>query len=185
MVIPFTNIGAFMIKMTPGDPANQIARIEQDWKSIVPHLPFDFSFLDSNLNTMYDKERKLGKLIPVFSLLAVCLACLGLYGLVALNMQSKTKEIGIRKVLGSSVQEIMVLLSRQYIGIILVSISISVPVTWYLSNQWLSDFAYHINVKWWMFGISGLILVSIAMITILNQLLVAARNNPVDVLKTE
>ena len=185
LVIPFTNIEAFMVKLAPGSIDDQIAGIEQSWRRVVPHLPFDYSFLDSHLSAMYDKEKKLGKLIPVFSGLAVFLACLGLYGLVALNMQNRLKEIGIRKVLGSSIQNIMILLSRQYMIIVIISIAIAWPLTWYFAKVWLSDFAYHVEAEWWIFLSSGLILVLIALATISRQLIKAATENPVEILKTE
>jgi putative ABC transport system permease protein len=183
LVMHFGTPDYLYIKMQNRLLNDKISPLQKDWKSIVGETPLDFFFLDEKLNGMYQKEQNLSKLISWFTFLAVLLACLGLYGLVSFSIVNRLKEVGIRKVLGASLNKILLLLSKQYLYLIV--IAISVPLTWYVTNMWLDNFAYRINVDWWIFIVSGLALMLIAGLTISVQTIKAARENPVNVLRNE
>ena len=185
LVMPFTNIEVILIKTTPGNIAETLSTLEEEWKQVVGPAPFDVTFLDDGIQNMYEREQKLASLINVFSILAVILACLGLYGLVAFSVQSKLKEVGIRKVLGASIGKLLLVLSKQFIILILLANVVAVPLINYLGNMWLGNFAYRIDLQWWMYLSAGLILLLIAMFTISHQTIKAALTNPVNVLRNE
>ena len=168
-----------------GDLTKQVADVENVWKKYVTDYPFTYSFVSDDLAQQYVNQDRLASLFGTFSMLAILIACMGLFGLSILIARQRTKEIGIRKVLGASTTNITRLLSQDFMQLVLVSLLIAVPVSWYLMNKWLQDFAYRINVEWWMFLSAGIMAMIIALVTISFQSVKAALTNPVKSLRTE
>jgi putative ABC transport system permease protein len=173
------------IRLGKGDVAAQVAGIESVWKKIVPEFPFRYSFVADDLARQYISQDRLANLFGTFSMLAIFIACMGLFGLSILIARQRTKEIGIRKVLGASTANITRLLSQDFMQLVLVALLIAVPISWFLMNQWLQDFAYRINIEWWMFVSAGFMAMIIALFTISFQSVKAALTNPVRSLRTE
>lgn len=173
------------IKTTGGEASKAIAAAQKVWKQYNPHFPFDYSFLDEDFGKMYQSEQRTASLFNVFAVIAIAISCLGLFGLATYTAQVKTKEIGIRKVLGASVVNITNLLAREFIILVLIAFIIATPVSLWLMNQWLQDFAYRTNISWWIFLITGLSALGIALLTVSFQALKAALANPVESLRTE
>ena len=157
-----------------------LSRIEAVWRDYYPGRDFTYSFLDDSIAAMYKKERNTSELINTSVLITILISCMGLFGLSVFIVQQKTKEIGIRKVLGASPLNIMNILSRDFVYLILISSIIASPITWYFMNKWMDNFAYHISISWWMFVLSSLGAIFIALITISFQGIKAALANPVD-----
>ncbi|WP_343689507.1 ABC transporter permease [Chitinophaga sp.] len=168
-----------------GDLTKQVADIEKVWKKYVTDYPLSYSFVADDLARQYINQDRLASLFGTFSMLAIVIACMGLFGLSILIARQRTKEIGIRKVLGASTTNITRLLSQDFMQLVLIALLIAVPVSWYLMNQWLQDFAYRIDVEWWMFVIAGFMAMIIALFTISFQSVKAALNNPIKSLRTE
>lgn len=168
-----------------GDLTKQVADIEKVWKKYVTDYPLSYSFVADDLARQYINQDRLASLFGTFSMLAIVIACMGLFGLSILIARQRTKEIGIRKVLGASTTNITRLLSQDFMQLVLIALLIAVPVSWYLMNQWLQDFAYRIDVEWWMFVIAGFMSMIIALFTISFQSVKAALNNPIKSLRTE
>jgi putative ABC transport system permease protein len=177
--------GRIAVRFHSANIPSLISQIENKWKSIVPNQPFSYSFMDEDFNNIYQNERRIGKIAMTFSILAILIACLGLFGLVTYAAEQRTKEIGIRKVLGASVANIMQMLSKYFIKLVVVAMLIAFPLAWYFMNKWLQDFAYRINISWWVFVIAAVAAVSIALITVSFQAIKAAVANPVRSLRTE
>ena len=159
--------------------------MEKTWKQIAPGHPFDYSFLSDDFEAMYRTEQRSEQLFTAFALVAILIACLGLFGLSAFAAEQRTKEIGIRKVLGSSVTGIVRLLSNDFLKPVLIAIMVASPIGWYAMQHWLNDFAYRINIEWWIFALSGLLAVSIALLTVSFQAFKAALTDPVKSLRSE
>jgi len=162
-----------------------IALIENTWKKHFPSALFDYDFLSQQIKEQYKAEERFSTIFLYFSILSLLIACLGLYGLISYTIFQKTKEIGIRKVLGATVSRIAAMLSGDFLKLVLFACFISTPVAWYIMNKWLQNFAYRINVSWWMFGIAGLLVLFIALMTVSFQAIKAAIANPVKSLRTE
>jgi putative ABC transport system permease protein len=145
----------------------------------------NFSFMNQDFDASYRAEQRIGAIFIVFASLAIIIACLGLFGLAAYAAEQRTKEIGIRKVLGASVAVIAGTLSRDFIKLVLISIVVSTPIAWYLMNKWLQDFAYRISIQWWVLVLAGFAAILIAMITVSFQSIKAALANPVKSLRSE
>lgn len=177
--------GTAYIRVGSKDIRETIAFIQAKWKRIFPANKFDFSFVDERLQKLYDVERRLASLFTVFALLAICIACFGLFSLVALMVQQRTKEVGIRKVLGASVGEIVKLISIDFVKLVLIGICIAAPAAWWLMDKWLQDFAFRISIGWWVIALSGFVALFIAAIAISFQALRAAVANPVHSLRSE
>ncbi|HUR12193.1 MAG TPA: ABC transporter permease [Flavitalea sp.] len=175
----------YSVKITSADLKSTIGAVEKVWKKYFPADPVDYSFLDETFNNQYQSDVLFGKVFGIFSFLAIIIACFGLLGLSAYNVLQRSKEIGIRKVLGASVQNILVLLSKDFVLLILVALLLSIPVGWYIMHQWLQDFAFRITIGWWVFGIAGGLALLIALLTICLQALKAAVDNPVKSLRSE
>jgi putative ABC transport system permease protein len=141
--------------------------------------------MDDSFNEMYRSEQRVGKIAMIFSILAILIACLGLFGLATFIAEQRTKEIGIRKVLGASVNGIVQLLSKDFLKLVLISFVIATPVAWWFMHKWLQDFAYRINIGWWIFVAAGVIALFIALMTVSFQAIKAAVANPVKSLRTE
>ncbi len=162
-----------------------VASIEATWKKFVTQRPFYYSFLDKNLAEQYKAEQTTQKIFTIFSVLAIFIGCIGLLGLAAYSTQQRMREISIRKVLGASIPNIMGMLSKDFLKIVAISAVIAFPVAWYAMNKWLQDFAYRINIPWWVFLLAGIIAALIAFATISLQAIKAAISNPVKSLRTE
>lgn len=176
----------FVTRVKAGQIPSAIKSIEARWKELVPAEPFKFSFLDENLDAQYKSERQSGKLFAVFSGLAIFVSCIGLFALSAYITSLRTKEIGVRKVLGSSVTGVVVLLSKDFTKMILIAFVLAVPVAWYvMEHWWLQNFAYRINISLWIILLSGLAALMIAWITVSYQSIKAAIQNPVGSLRSE
>ena len=173
------------VRLSTGNISQTISSLKQTWETYSPGFPFEFSFLDDAYNSLYNNEQKTGKLSVIFSFLTIFVASLGLFGLASFIAVQRTKEIGIRKVLGASVSDVAFFLAKGFIGLILVSIVISVPLAIYVLNNWLNNFAYHIDMAWWMFAFGAAVTLAIAMITVGFQMIKAASANPADSLRYE
>jgi hypothetical protein len=161
------------------------AEIEKQWKQLYPDGGFNFSFLDESISWLYEKDQQTAWLMNATMFITIFISCMGLFGLAMFTAERRTKEIGIRKVLGASVSDITTMLSKDFIVLIVIAILIASPIAWYFMNQWLQDFAYRINISWWVFVLAGLSAITIALITVSFQAIKAAIANPVKSLRTE
>jgi putative ABC transport system permease protein len=177
--------GNISVRINTANTANIIAQIKNKWQTIAPNQPFDYSFMDDQFNNLYTGEQQTGRLSITFSILAIVIACLGLFGLVTYAAEQRTKEIGIRKVLGANVQNILAMLSKDFLKMVIVSIVIAFPVAGWAMTKWLQDFAYRVDITWWVFGVAALVTIVIALLTISFQAIKAAIANPVKSLRTE
>jgi putative ABC transport system permease protein len=173
------------IKLNSQNLSGTVAAIESKWKELAPGRPFDYFFLDTELDKLYKDEEKLGKVAGIFSALAVIVACLGLFALASFMTEERKKEIGIRKVMGSSVGEIVLLLSKDFSKLIGLAFIIACPLAWFAIRSWLNNFAFHVEINWLVFIVVGLITLLIALLTISYRALQAAFSNPVKTLRHE
>jgi len=175
----------FSVKVDPHNLSSKIAAIKKKYDSFFPGNLFDYFFMDEKFNEQYGNDKLLGKVFAIFSCFAIFIACLGLLGLSLFTTTQRIKEIGIRKVLGASVSTIVLLLSKDFIRLVIVAFVIASPVAWYIMHHWLQDFAYRINISWWVILVAGLLAGFIALATISFQTIKAAIANPVKSLRTE
>ena len=173
------------LNMDMSQAATAIPFLEKTWKKHFPSCLFDYDFMDSQLGEQYRSEQRFSKIFLYFSVLSLLIACLGLYGLIAYAASQKTKEIGIRKVLGASVNGIAIMLSGDFIKLVLIAFIIATPIAWYIMNNWLQEFAYKTDIKWWMFGAAGIGVLLLALFTVSFQAIKAAIANPVKSLRSE
>lgn len=173
------------LKLQTGDLGSTISMIEKKWNQYSPNRPFQYSFLDETFGRLYQSEVRFRRVFIYITTIALIIACLGLFGLAAFVTEQRTREIGIRKVLGASVQGLISLLSKDFLKLVGMAIIIAVPISWYFMNKWLQDFAYRINVSWWIFAVAGVIAMMIALLTVSVHAIKAAVNNPVKSLRTE
>lgn len=173
------------IKTTGRDASKAIAAAQKVWKGYTTDFPFSYSFLDEDFSNLYQSDQRTGFLFNAFAVVAIAISCLGLFGLATYTAQVKTKEIGIRKVLGAGIASITNLLAKEFIVLVLIAFIIAAPVTWFSMNKWLQNFAYRISISWWMFVLAGIIAVLIALFTVGYQSVKAAIANPVKSLRTE
>ena len=173
------------IKIRPDKASDALALIEKTYRQFEPGGVFDYQFLSQNFARQYASVEKQGQLLLLFSGLAIFIACLGLFGLAAFTAEQRTKEVGIRKVLGASVGSIVTLLSRDFVKLVLLAIVIASPLAWYGMNRWLQEFAYKIDMSWWTFALAGLLAIGIALLTVSFQAIKAALMNPVKSLRSE
>ncbi len=178
-------MGSIYIKTTGKDADQVIASAQRSWKQYNADYPLDYAFLDTVFNNLYQSEQQTGFLFTLFASIAILISCLGLFGLAAYTAQVRTREIGVRKVLGASVTGIIQLLAKDFIKLVLIAILIAVPIAWWAMNKWLQDFAYRIDIQWWMFAIAGLLALAIALLTVSFQSIKAALMNPVRSLRSE
>ena len=172
-------------KLKSQDLSRVINQVESKWKNFASTEPFDYNFLDAAFDSQYRSEKRLGTIFSIFAALSIFIACLGLFGLSAFMAERRTKEIGVRKVLGASVSNVVVLLSKDFLRLTLIALVIAFPVAWYLMSKWLEDFAYRINITWTIFLMAGLSTLIITLVTISFQAIGAAMANPVKSLRTE
>ena len=177
--------GYVIASLKTTDYAASLKAIENSWVKLNPGTPFVYSFLDKDFQRNYEKEQQTSLIIVYFTIIAILIACLGLFGLAAFSAEQRTREIGIRKVLGASITDVTALLSKDFIKLILIAIIIASPLAWYCMNKWLQDFAYRITISWWMFAAAGLLAVLIALVTVSFLAIKAGIANPVKSLRTE
>lgn len=173
------------IKLNAGNFTNSIAQVEATWNKVAPGQPFSYYFMDEAFNNTYQAEQRLGHIFIIFTILSILIACLGLFGLATFNAQKRTKEIGIRKVLGASVGQITYRLTTDFLKMVGIAILIAIPLGWFAMNKWLQDFTYRIEIGWWVFVLAALLAIGIAILTVCYQSIKAAIVNPVKSLRTE
>ena len=173
------------IKTTGEKTAQALAAAEVAWKALVPNQPFEYTFEDETFEKLYEADQRTGKLLNIFAGIAIFISCLGLFGLATFSAERRTKEIGIRKVLGASIGDIATLLSKEFVQLVLVAFAIAAPVGWWAMDKWLQDFAYRVDIQWWMFALAGVAALLIAVFTVGFQAVRAGMSNPVEALRTE
>ncbi|GAB3505472.1 ABC transporter permease [Spirosoma knui] len=185
MVIRDFGFSRIILNIDGHKPQEAIAALESLWKKHFPTAYLDYDFVDKKLGEQYEAESRFSTIFLYFSLISVLIACLGLYGLTTFTAEQRTKEIGVRKVLGASVTSIIALLSRDFLRLVVLSIVLATPIAWYTMNEWLTSFAYRIDIEWWVFALAGLLAVTIALLTVSFQSIKAALTNPVKSLRAE
>ncbi|HEY1870946.1 MAG TPA: FtsX-like permease family protein [Chitinophagaceae bacterium] len=175
----------FYIRIKAGNQLRAIADMQKQWNNLLPGIPMKYSFLDEDINNYYQSEKTWSKIIGWASIISIFLGCLGLLGLTTLAAINRTKEIGIRKVLGSSSKGIAILLSKDILKPVIVAMFIAFPIAGWAMNKWLQGFAFRINISWWVFAVAGFTALFIALLTVSFQAIKAAIANPVKSLRTE
>ena len=177
--------GTILVRIQAGKISEAIASIQNICKTINPKVPFTYQFSDQEYSRLYASEQVVSKLSNYFAFLAIFISCLGLFGLAAFTAEQRTKEIGVRKVLGASGTDIVALLSAHFLKPVSIAMLIGFPIAWYLVNKWLEDFAYKTSIEWWIFGLAGMLTIVIALLTVTFQSIKSALVNPVKSLRTE
>ena len=180
-----SRLSNIIIRLQPGNLQEQVQLVQSEWKAMAPTAPFEFAFLDEEIEQLYKSEERMSATFAVFVLLTIFIGSLGLFGLAAFMAEQRTKEIGIRKVLGASVAGIVGLLSKDFLKLVFIALIIASPLAYYLMEKWLQDFAYRIDVHWSVFVLTALIIIAVAFLTVSFQSVKAALANPVESLKTE
>ncbi len=173
------------IRLKGGNLQEQVAFLQAAWKTVAPDQDFEYRFLDESLNAMYREEQRLGTVVRYASVLSIFIACMGLFGLATLVVARRTKEIGIRKILGADIKSLVGLLSKDFIVLVVIAAVVAFPIAWWALNKWLQDFAYRISIEWWVFIVAAASALAIALLTVSFQAIKAAIANPVKSLRTE
>jgi putative ABC transport system permease protein len=179
------NLGNMVLRVRSNDIHHLVAQIEKKYTSMAPGEPFNYSFMDEDFNNLYRTEQRMGVIAISFSALAILIACLGLFGLAAYAAEQRTKEIGIRKVLGATVSHITAMLSKDFLKLVVIAALIAFPLAWWAMHSWLQDFAYRTTISWWVFIMAGILAALIAVVTVSFQTIKAAIMNPVKSLRAE
>jgi putative ABC transport system permease protein len=177
--------GRFTLKTDVAHLSESISHLEVVWKQLGTGLPLDYRFVDSNLARQYGTEQKTSEIFLGFSGLSLVIACMGLFGLSVFTVRNKVKEIGIRKVLGANVPGIVGLLTKDFSTLVIVSAFIAAPLAWYIMRDWLLNFAFHVSIQWWVFIVTGVVALTVALLTVSVQSVKAAMENPTKNLRTE
>jgi putative ABC transport system permease protein len=177
--------GAMAVKLSTAELQNTLSAIQTVWDRILPGQPFNYYFMEESFNELDLSEQRLGKIFMTFTILSIVIACLGLFGLAAFNAEKRTKEIGIRKVMGASASQIAFKLTIDFLKLVGISILVSLPLGWYAMDLWLQDFSYRIDIGWWVLLLSALLAAAISVATVSYQGIKAANANPVKSLRTE
>jgi len=177
--------GGLIFKIRTTDVAGLLSTMKKQWDAFNTDEPFTYAFMDDLYNKTYAAEQKTGTILNIFSVLIIFVACLGLFGLATYTAEQRTKEIGIRKVLGASVTQVTQMLSKEFLKLVLIASLIAFPAAWWAMNKWLQSFAYRINISWWVFLVAALAALLIALFTVSFQAIKAAIANPVQSLRTE
>ncbi|MGN6397335.1 MAG: ABC transporter permease [Mucilaginibacter sp.] len=173
------------VKINPGRISAAINFIKSTWRNVEPDLPFEYQFLDDHFNEVYQVDDQVSKIVGILAGLIIIISCLGLFGLASYSAEKRIKEIGIRKVLGATVQNITLLLSKNFLRLVLLANLIAWPIAWFMMHRWLQDFAYRISIQWWIFALAGIVSILIAFFTVSFQSIKAAVTNPVKSLRSE
>jgi putative ABC transport system permease protein len=173
------------VRLKRGDLAQNIELLKQVWKKVMPSQDFEYQFLDERIAAQYQVEQRTGTVVKLASALSIFIACMGLFGLATLTVVRRTKEIGIRKVLGAGVPNIIGLLSKDFLRLVIIAAVIAFPLAWWAMNNWLKDFAYRIQIAWWVYVLAGVAALLVALLTVGYQAMKAAVANPVKSLRTE
>jgi putative ABC transport system permease protein len=179
------NFNYIVAHAKPGDLQQVLRFIEKEWLKLNPNEPFEYSFLDQDFQKNYEAEIRLSSLIQYFMVIAITICCLGLFGLAAFSAEQRTKEIGIRKVLGSSVTGIVGLMSKDFMKLVFIGNLLALPVAWYMMHKWLQEFAFRTPLSWWVFAAAIILSAVIALLTVSYQAIRSALANPVTSLRTE
>lgn len=182
---PRTRLQDVYVRFNTSSTEDVIAAVAHEWKTILPELPFDYIFLEDHLSSLYNDDRKFGDMFQFFAVVALVIACLGLYGIIDQTVIYRTKEIGIRKVLGAGVSGIMLQVLREFLILILCAGVLAAPVSYWITEQWLSDFSYRIAVPIFVFPLAALAVMMLAVLTVSGLSLKAALTNPVDALRSD
>lgn len=183
---PIEWLSHLIVRIAPGDIGRSMKEIEKTWNEVIPDYPFDYRFVDEELDRIYRSEERLGSLLKYFTILAIVIACLGLFGLASFTAEQRTREIGIRKVMGARVRTVMILLSREFTALVLVSCLLAIPAAWVLMDRlFLQNFEYRTNMAWWVFAGAAIAALLIAFLTVSYQALRASLANPADALRYE
>jgi putative ABC transport system permease protein len=187
LFLQFTNASPnhFFVRLKPGNPAKGLASIEAEWKRLLPDYPIRYQFLDEDLGRFYLSEERLSNIIGSAGGLSIFLSCIGLLGLSVLAVSNRTKEIGIRKVLGASLTSIFHLISTDFLRLVVIAVLVASPAVWWVMNKWLQDYAYRIRIEWWVFVLTGVTIAGLALLTVAFQAIRAAVANPVTALRSE
>ena len=185
LVLGKYNSSMIAMKVNGSDMKKVLGYVSALWKSYSPDQPLRYTFLDESFARMYDDVQRSGNIFTAFAILAIIIACLGLFALSAYMAEQRNKEIGIRKVLGASVAGITTMLSKDFVKLVLISLVIATPIAWWMMTKWLEDFAYRVTVSWWIVAIAGVTAIGIALVTVSFQSIKAAIANPVKSLRTE
>jgi putative ABC transport system permease protein len=177
--------GNMAVRLKPGTAVVMEHQIEEKWKRMAQGVPFAYTFMDNDFNNIYHAEQQTGQVFITFAVIAILIACLGLFGLVTYAAEQRRKEIGIRKVLGANIRGIVGLLSRDFTVLVLVASLVAFPVAWWAMNRWLESFAYRVGIPWWIFVVAGIVAMAIALVTVSFQTIRAAVANPVKSLRSE
>ena len=173
------------VKISSHNIPDALGFLESKWKEIYPEYPFEYHFLDETIQNQYRAEQAIGKIVTVFTLFALFISCLGILGLSSYTAEQRTKEIGIRKVLGATVSSIVKHISREFVVLVVIANVIIWPLAYFIMNQWLQKFAYRISIGWWSFVLTGVGVLVVSLLTVSWQILQAATANPVDSLRYE
>jgi hypothetical protein len=173
------------VRISPFHMPETLAFLESKWKGIYPDYPFEYRFLDETIANQYRSEQAIGKLVTVFTILALFISCLGIFGLSSFTAEQRTKEIGIRKVLGATVSSIVKHISKEFVMLVVLANVFVWPLAYFIMNKWLQTFAYRISIDWWVFALTGIAVLVISLMTVSGQIIRAANANPVDSLRYE
>ena len=179
------DLSHLIVSVSSTDYKSLLSKIQNVWHKNLPAVPFEYAFLDDEVQKQYSAEITLSRIIYLFTVMAIFISCLGLFGLAAFSAEQRRKEIGVRKVLGASVPGIVRLLSKDFIKLVIISIVVATPVAWWAMNKWLQSFTYRVDISWWMFALAGIVAICIAVLTVSLQAIRAAIANPVKSLRTE
>jgi putative ABC transport system permease protein len=185
MVVDPLRVNYVLVRLPANNVQNSLDYVKSTWSRIFPLFPFDYKFFNDDFEQMFRGDLKMGKVLRIATILAILIACLGLFGLASFMAEQKTKEIGIRKVLGSSISAITVMFSKEFIKWVIAANVIAWPLAYYLMNKWLEDYAYKTPIGWWIFALAGILSISIAIITVSYQSIKAASANPIKSLRYE
>jgi putative ABC transport system permease protein len=186
LILPLLNNPDFMIvRVAPQNFSGTIDEIKSTWAGLFPALSCEVGFFDDSIESLYNSEVKISGLFKYFTFIAIFISCIGLFGLSMFIIERRKKEIGVRKVNGAKIGEVMVLLNKSFIKWVMIAFVLACPITWFFMQRWLENFAYKTTVSWWVFAFSGVLTLGIAILTVSWQSWKAAKGNPVEALRYE
>ena len=186
LILPlFSEPDYIIMRVAPENFSGSIENIKKSWAGLLPHTICEVEFFDDRIESLYNSEARISGLFKYFSFIAIFISCIGLFGLSMLIIERRRKEIGVRKVNGAKIGEVMFLLNKSFIKLVAIAFVIACPITWLVMHRWLENFAYKTNISWWVFGFSGILALGIAILTVSWQSWKAAKQNPVEALRYE